>query len=61
MNFIFYLYFCLFIILDAEKEFMLQEEVIVLLSNTADELNKRMSEHLEKINAQSDYYRTCNN
>jgi len=40
---------------------MEQEKLILKLSNTTDELNKRMSENLEKINAQSDYYRTCNN
>lgn len=47
--------------LDAERMFVEQEELIVLLSKRTDELNTKMSENLEKINSQSEYYRTCNN
>lgn len=51
--------FCLF--LDAEQIFAKQENLIVQLDNKMDDLNAEMSEHLEKINLQSEYYRTCNN
>lgn len=46
---------------DAEQIFAKQENLISQLDSKIDDLNAEMSEHLEKINLQSEYYRTCNN
>jgi len=46
---------------DAEIVFAEQEMLLSKLSKATDELNARMSDNLEKINSQSEHYRTCNN